>query len=54
MNVKGYNSIANVNFCQNKKRKFGRDHADERDGNEKRQPDIDPLEDATTLYVGNL
>lgn len=37
---------------QNKKRKFDRD---DRDGESKpKEPEEDPLKDATTLYVGNL
>lgn len=40
---------------QNKKRKFDRDRGnDERDGNEPKVEEPDPLKDATTLYVGNL
>jgi len=42
-------SLAN----QNKKRKFDRDR-DERDGKDRREEEVDPLKDATTLYVGNL
>jgi hypothetical protein len=42
-------SLAN----QNKKRKFDRDR-DERDSKDRRDEEVDPLKDATTLYVGNL
>jgi hypothetical protein len=38
---------------QNKKRKFDRDR-DERDSKDRKEEEVDPLKDATTLYVGNL
>jgi len=39
---------------QNKKRKFGRDQPEDREGNDGKFDETDPLKDATTLYVGNL
>lgn len=38
---------------QNKKRKYDRDNEDGREKTPE-EPAVDPLKDATTLYVGNL
>ena len=57
-NIYLYNVVHNTNlilFCQNKKRKYGRDRDDDDVGRQRtpEEPE-DPLKDAATLYVGNL
>ncbi len=37
-----------------KKRKYGRDQAEEREAMDKQAEEDEALKDATTLYVGNL
>jgi len=47
--------LIHLGFCQNKKRKYGRDRDDDDVGRERTPEESeDPLKDATTLYVGNL
>jgi len=43
-----------ANVLLQKKRKYGRDQPDDRDGASNKVEEDDSLKDATTLYVGNL